>query len=91
MICYCVETSFVNLLSFYFSKNINEKRMLAKSIIKSNINLLPNYENNTLTVEIYFLATPRENKAVKEICAILNQQNETYPDTNLKLIYKMAT
>jgi len=91
MICYRAETSFANLLSPYFSKNINEKRMLAKSIIKSNINLLPNYENNTLTVEIYSLATPRENKAVKEICAILNQQNETYPDTNLKLIYKMAT
>jgi hypothetical protein len=91
IICYRAETSFANLLSPYYSKNINEKRMLAKTIIKSNINLIPDYQNNTLTVEIYSLSTPRENKAVNEICTILNKQNEKYPDTNLKLIYKMAT
>jgi hypothetical protein len=91
MICYRSETSFANTLSPYYSKSINEKRMLAKSIIKSNINLVPNYEDNTLTIELYSLATPRDNKAAKEICNILNKQNALYPNTNLKLIYKMAT
>jgi len=91
MICYRSETSFANTLSQYYSKSINEKRMLAKSIIKSNINLVPNYEDNTLTIELYSLATPRDNKAAKEICNILNKQNAMYPNTNLKLIYKMAT
>lgn len=37
MICYRAETSFANRLSPYFAKSINEKRMLVKSIIKSNI------------------------------------------------------
>jgi hypothetical protein len=76
MICYRAETSFTNLLSPYFEKSINEKRMLAKNIIKSNINLLPDYKNNTLTVELYSLSTPRENHAAKNICKILS--NSTF-------------
>lgn len=91
MICYRAETSFANMLSPYFAKSINEKRMLVKSIIKSNINLIPNYTDNTLTIELYALSTPRENKAVEKICDILNKQNYTYPNTNLRLVYKMAT
>lgn len=91
MICYRAETSFANTLSQYYSKSINEKRMLAKSIIKSNINLIPDYENKTLTIELYSLATPRDNKAAKGICDVLNKQNSMYPNTNLKLLYKMAT
>lgn len=91
MICYRAETSFAQLLSPYFAKSINEKRMLVKNIIKSNINLIPNYDENTLTVELFSLSTPRENFAVEKICKILNEQNSVYPDTELRLIYKMAT
>lgn len=91
MICYRAETSFANLLSPYFAKSINEKRMLVKNIIKSNINMIPDYNENTLTIELFSLSTPRENNAVKNICKILNEQNSIYPNTNLRLIYKMAT
>jgi hypothetical protein len=91
MICYRSETSFTDLISPFFSKSIDEKRMLAKNIIKTNINLIPNYENKTLTVELYSLSTPRENAAAKEICDILNEYNANYPDTDLRLIYKLAT
>lgn len=91
MICYRAETSFANLLSPYYVKSINEKRMLVKCIIKSNINLIPDYDKNTLTIELFSLSTPRENAAVKNICNILNEENSMYPNTNLRLIYKMAT
>lgn len=91
MICYRAETSFANLISPYYSRCIDEKRMLAKSIIKTNINLIPDYENNTLTVELYSLSTPKENIVAKQMCDILNKQNAVYPDTNLRLHYKMAT
>lgn len=91
MICYRAETSFANLLAPNYKKSINEKRILAKRIIKSNIDLIPNYKNKTLTVEIYSLSSPRENKAVKNACRILNEHNVIYPGTELRLIYKMAT
>ena len=91
MLCYRAGTSFANLLSPHYSRSMDGKRMLAKSIIKTNINLIPNYESNTLTVELYSLSTTRENIAAKEMCNILNKQNAIYPDTNLRRYYKMAT
>lgn len=91
MICYRAETSFANLLAPHYNKSINEKRMLTKSIIKSNIDLIPCYKTNTLTIKLYALSTPRENKAANKICTILNQQKTFYPGTNLRLNYKMTT
>ena len=78
-------------ISPYFTKSINEKRMLVKSIIQSNINLIPDYSENILTVELFSLSTPRENDAVENICKILNEQNSIYPNTKLRIIYKMST
>jgi hypothetical protein len=91
MICYRAETSFANLLAPHYSKSSNEKRMLTKSIIKSNIDLIPCYKTNTLNINLYSLSTPRDNAAVKEMCQILNEQNVHYPGTNLRLRYNMAT
>ncbi|MDP2336404.1 MAG: hypothetical protein Q8N05_08145 [Bacteroidota bacterium] len=46
-----------------------------------------NQEYNRLD---YRLKKTRENIAAKEICDILNKQNVIYPDTELRLCYKMA-
>lgn len=91
MICYRAETSFANLLAPHYTKSINEKRMLTKAIIKANIDLIPSYTNKTLTVKLYSLATPKDNKAAKKMCEILNQYKVSYPGTDMQLIYKMAT
>ncbi len=58
--------------------------MLARCIIKSNLNLIADYNKNTLTIELFSLSTPRENMAVKNICNILNEQNAMYPNTKLR-------
>ncbi|MCK5539187.1 MAG: hypothetical protein KAI79_20360, partial [Bacteroidales bacterium] len=91
MICYRAETSFAVLFSDDYKKKTNEMRTLAKNIIKTKANIIPDYNNNTLTVELYSLATPRDNKAVINICKILNDTETVFPRTNLKIIYKFAT
>ena len=63
-------------------------RMLVKEIIKSDADLIPDYKNKTLTVRLHSLSTPRANKAVLELCKVLNETETLYPNTNLKLIYK---
>ncbi len=88
MIAFRAETSVVNLLSEFYTKSINEGRMLAKEIINSDANLIPDYKNETLTICLHSLSTPRANKAVKNICKILNDTNTFYPTTNLRLIFK---
>ena len=91
MICYRAETSFSILLAANYKKKIHEMRALTKSLIKTKANIIPDYKNETLTVELYSLSNPRDNKATKEVCQILNDSETKFPGTNLKLIYKFAT
>ncbi len=91
MICYRAETSFSIILSTNYKKKTNEMRALTKSLIKTKADVIPNYQNNTLTIALYSLASPRDNKAAEEICETLNQTETVFPGTNLRLIYKIAT
>lgn len=91
MICYRAETSFSILMAANYKKKIHEMRALTKSLIKTKANIIPNYKNETLTVELYSLSNPRDNKAAIEICQTLNDSETKFPGTNLKLFYKFAT
>jgi hypothetical protein len=91
MICYRAETSFSILLAANYQKKTTEMRALTKSLIASKANIIPDYENETLTVELYSLSNPRDNKAAIEICNTLNDSETKFPGTDLQLIYKFAT
>ncbi len=91
MICYRAETSFSILLAANYKKKTQEMRALTKSLIKTKANIIPDYKNEILTVELYSLSNPRDNKAAIEICQTLNDSETKFPGTNLKLIYKFAT
>jgi len=88
MIAYRAETAVANILVPYYKKAETEMRMLVKEIIKSDADLIPDYENKTLTIRLHSMSTPRANKAVLELCKVLNETETIYPNTNLKLIYK---
>ena len=91
MICYRAETTFSILLAANYRKKTHEMRSLTKSLIKTKVNIIPDYKGGTLTVELYSLSTPRDNKAALEICQTLNDSETIFPGTKLKLIYKIAT
>lgn len=91
MICYRAETSCANLLSPNFKKSVNEKRALVKSLINSPADVIPDYQNNRLTVNIYTQANQRMNFAIEQVIQLLNESETIYPGTNLVLNYKIAT
>lgn len=91
MICYRAETNFALLLSSEYKKKLNEMRALTQSLINTKANIIPDYTNNTLTVELYSLSNPRDNKAIENILDVLNSSETLFPGTNLKLIYKFGT
>ena len=91
IICYRAETSFATLLSSNYKKSINEKKALVKSIINSHADIVPDYQNNTLTVSLYSQSSPRMNDTIKNICNLLNETKTKYPGTNLIMNYKIAT
>ena len=88
MIAYRAETSIVNLLGDFYSKAKDEGRMLVKEIVKTDADLQPDYEKKTLTVKLHSLSTPRANKAVEQICQLLNESETIFPGTELRMIYQ---
>lgn len=88
MIAYRAETALVNLVAPYYSRNEEEGRMLIKSIFSADADIIPDYTNKTLTVILHSMANPRRNKAVEQLCEILNESESIYPGTNLVLKYK---
>lgn len=91
MICYRAESSFATLLSSFYCKHANEKRTLVKSIIKTNADIIPDYQNNKLTIKIYSQSSARMNKALGKICRNLNETKTKYPGTNLVMNLTSAT
>ena len=88
MIALRAESVVANLLSPYYKKEENEIRMLVKEIIESDADILPDYKHNTLTIRLHSLSTPRANKAIRQVCILLNETETNYPGTELRLIFE---
>lgn len=88
MIVYRAETVVANLMAPYYSRSTEEIRMLVKEIIKSDADMSPDYENKVLVIRLHSLSTPRANKAVCELCVILNETETFFPGTDLRLVYQ---
>ncbi|NEW85365.1 MAG: hypothetical protein GZ094_23805 [Mariniphaga sp.] len=91
MICYRAETSFANLLAIHYKRKTDEIRALVKSTIFTKADLMPNYQDKTLTITIYSLATNRDNKAIENIIQILNDTETAFPGTDLMITFEFAT
>jgi hypothetical protein len=91
MICYRAETSMANVLGSEYKKSKNEIRALIKSLISTQVDINPDYDQKTLTVTLYSLSSQRDNMAVANVCYLLNETETLYPGTNLKLIFKNTT
>jgi hypothetical protein len=88
MLAYRSESSLYNNLADYYKYNDKEGRALLKEIFTSDADMIPDYQNKTLTVKLHSLSTPRANQAVKQLCEFLNQTETVYPYTNLQLVYE---
>jgi hypothetical protein len=88
MIAYRAETTLTSMISQYYKNAENEGRQLVQEIMQSDADLNPNYNDNTLTIVLHSLSTPRANKAAEKLCAQLNDTQTIYPKTCLKLIFK---
>ena len=90
MICYRAETNIFEIITPYFNKSNNEGRMLIKQLFTTPADIIPDAIENTLTIHIGSLSTPRYNEVMHELCVILNQSETIFPGTNLRLIYKCS-
>jgi len=90
MICYRAETSVATLLNEFLTNAKDEKRMLVKQIIENNADLLPDFENKTLTIVLHTLSAPRFNHAADQLAQLLTQTETIFPGTDLCMIFKIS-
>lgn len=87
MIAYRAETALFNLIRPFYKNNEKDGRQIIQTILSSNANLQPDYQNNTLNVTIHSQATPRANQALKQLGEELTKTETIYPMTNLKIVF----
>jgi len=90
IIAYRAETALANTINKYMAKPA-EARSLLRQVFQSTADLNVNYDKNTLEVSIHHLSTNRDSKALKKLCADLNETKTLFPDTNLTLVYKLVS
>lgn len=90
MICYRAESSCANVLSEYYTNYKKDKRELVKSIISCHGDIICDNKNEMLTISLYSQSSPRMNYALSKLCELLNDAENYYPGTNLKLSYNIA-
>ncbi len=89
IVAYRAETAISQVLAEKINlHHRDEARGLARQVFQSDVNLRPDHEAGTLTVELHGMSTPRDNAAVEHLCRQLNETQTQYPGTNLRLIYK---
>ena len=90
LIAYRAETSMASLLRDKLSRP-DDARALLRQIYDTEVDLIPDLENQTLTVRLHHLTQATHDEAVRYLCDQLNATATLFPDTELKLVYQLGT
>ena len=89
MIAYRAETAMANLLCEHLSRR-DDTRSLLQALYATEADLIPDYEEHTLTVRLHHMANEYSNQAMRKLCEELNATETVFPRTNLRLILKLG-
>ena|SRR5437870_886263 len=90
IIAYRAETSMANVLRETMS-HPDEARSLLRALYTTEVDLLPDYQQNTLTVRLHHLAQRASDQAIRKLCDELNETETLFPRTDLRLIFELGT
>jgi hypothetical protein len=90
MIAYRAETAMANGLRQSLTRP-DEARTLLCAIYKTEADLIPHYQNKTLTVRLHHLAQQRSDDAVALLCAQLNETETVFPRPDLRMIFELGS
>lgn len=90
MISYRAETSLLSTVREKLARH-DDGRALLRQIFETEVNLIPDLEQQTLTVQLHHLTQRAHDDAVRHLCQELNATETLFPGTTLKLIYKVGS
>jgi len=86
MVAYRAETQLANLVGPLLPSRDDEARKFMRQVFALPADLLPDHEHGTLVVRLHSMTTPRDNRALASLCAVLNDLKVCYPGTTLQLV-----
>ena len=90
MIAYRSETALVSILREKMDKS-EEARALVRQLFQTDVDMIPDYENNFLTIRLHNLTCHRNNQYMDFLCNVLNESKTIFPGTNLTLFFESVS
>lgn len=90
MTAYRAETAMANSLRETMTRP-DEARTLLCALYKTEADLLPNSDNQTLTIRVHHMANVVSDKLIEKLCAELTATETRFPRTNLRMIFKLGS
>jgi hypothetical protein len=90
MISYRAETCLASLLREHLARS-DDARSLLRQIFNNEVDLLPGFAANTLTVRLHHLAQAAHDQAIAKLCFALSETQTIFPGTDLKLIFEIGS
>jgi len=90
MTAYRAETAMANSLRENMS-HPDEVRTLLRALYKTEADLLPDLETQTLTIRLHHLANVMSDNLIQKLCTELNATETRFPRTNLRMVFKVGS
>ncbi len=90
MVAYRAETAMVNILREHM-RRADDARQLVMALYQSEADLLPDHQNQTLTVHLHRLANHSNDQAIENLCRELNETKTIFPGTNFEMIFEFGS
>lgn len=89
IVAYRAETAMANIVREFLPKPDQARAMLC-ALYASEADILPDYQNNTLTVRLHHSARNHTDAVIAKLCDELSATETVFPRTNLRMIFKLG-
>jgi hypothetical protein len=89
LIAYRAETALAQLAREKMHR-LDDGRSLIRQVFRTEVDLIPDHPNKTLTVRLHPLTAEVHDEVVKHLCQELTSTETVFPCTDLRLVYEIA-
>ena len=89
MVAYRAETAMINILRENM-KRVDDARQLMVPINQCEADLIPDHQQQTLTVHLHRLANSSNDQAIESLCRELNETGTFFPGTEFQMIFEFG-
>jgi hypothetical protein len=89
LIAYRAETALAQLAREKMHR-LDDARSLIRQLFRTEVDLIPDQQNKTLTVRLHPLTAEVHDQVVRYLCEELTSTETVFPGTDLRLIYEIA-